>query len=108
MTLLGESGVLDWLEDAMEDADTLAERMDEPLHEDVLEQMREADIPVASGDLEESLTDPSSPLHVWSSDADGVSLGSLARAAMYNPGAVPEIDVDRLTEVVVEAFNDAD
>jgi len=104
--LIGEEDIQEWLKDTLEEADTLGDRMAVPLHEEVLDQMRAADIPVVSGDLEESLTDPSSSLHVWVEDPSGITFGSRARAAKWNPGAIPELDLDILFEIIVEAFDD--
>jgi len=87
-------------------AAALHSTMADPVLQEITRQMKAANIPTKSGDLERSLTQPGDVLQIYRETSDGVVFGSRARAAKYNPSAVPALDMTELTRVVGKAYSD--
>ncbi len=87
-----------------ERASSLSVTVGSPVHAEILRQMKRANIVVSSGDLSRSLQDPNDPLHVWEQTDSGYVFGSLARAARYNPKAVPSLAMTSIARVVADTY----
>jgi len=106
--LQGVDSLIDTLDDMTERAESLSREMSEPVHDELLRQMRAASIPSRTGRLANSLRNPGSPDHIYEETEDGVQFGSRDPAARYNPKGVPRVDTDKVTEVVAGVYTDGD
>ena len=69
------------------------------IHKDFLDDMADGHIPVDSGRLRDSLTNASSPDHIWKESSTSVEMGTRDPAALFARGfEVPEVDGNKAAQ----------